>query len=246
MGQFVVPGDLPSTRQSAPAVIKFGEKAGVKYDSVVITSQGVEKPGFDPYISKVKQDKSNFVYDGSDDSAMIKYRQEARAQGLAQNVTWLCSLSCYTKNFLTTGGAAVEGTYTWLQFLPFEEVAKNDELKAYVDGVGADNVNSFGAQAWQAAVAFQQAVDKIVADKGPNAITRKALLEQLATMKDFTANGWTGKKDLRGVGPCYVVMQVKDGKFVRVYPTEVGTFDCNESNLTTVDVDPVAEAAKYK
>ncbi len=41
-------------------------------------------------------------------------------------------------------------------------------------------------------------------------------------------------------------MQIQNGKFVRVFPTKAGTFDCNSANLTTVNIDPVAEAAKIK
>ena len=35
-----------------------------------------------------------------------------------------------------------------------------------------------------------------------------------------------------------VVMQVQNGKFVRIKPTETGKFDCNRAYLTPVAVDP--------
>ena len=31
--------------------------------------------------------------------------------------------------------------------------------------------------------------------------------------------------------------QVKDGKFVRTYPTKPGTFDCNKKNLVEIKLD---------
>src|SRR5438270_9955352 len=133
-----------------------------------------------------------------------------------------------------------------MQFLPFEEKASNPELTGYLDAVGADKVDSFGAQGWQSAVLFKAAVDKIVADQGPNAITRANLLKTLNGITDFTANGWAGKKDLKGFGPCFVIIQLKGGKWNRVYPTQAGTFDCNDSNVVTVKLDPVVEAAKIK
>jgi hypothetical protein len=55
-----------------------------------------------------------------------------------------------------------------------------------------------------------------------------------------------GEKNLRGFSPCFVEMQIQNGKYVRVYPTKPGTFDCNPSNLTTITSDPAAEAAKIK
>jgi ABC-type branched-subunit amino acid transport system substrate-binding protein len=159
---------------------------------------------------------------------------------------WACSLSCYTQDFLPQGGSDVEGTYLWLQFLPFEEASTNAADQAYVSSLGS-KVTSWGAQAWQAAMAFQQAVNAVVATSGPNGLTRAALLGALKGITNFTANGWIGPKSLQGPGvfsDCYMLMQVQNGKFVRVYPTKPGTLDCNPGNLDQVQLDPVAAAAK--
>jgi ABC-type branched-subunit amino acid transport system substrate-binding protein len=177
--------------------------------------------------------------------AMIRMRKEAKAQGLDSVKVWACSLACYTKNMIAQGGADVEGTYVWMQFLPFEEASLNPEANAYVTAVGS-KYDSFGAQAWQAGGAFKQVVDDIVAKSGPNAITRSAILGGLKNLKSFTDNGWMGEKDLRGFSPCYVLMQIQGGKYVRVFPTKAGTLDCSASNLTTLSIDPAAEAAKIK
>jgi len=69
---------------------------------------------------------------------------------------------------------------------------------------------------------------------------------RLDGINDFTANGWAGKKDLKGFGPCYVIIQLKGGKWNRVFPEKVGTFDCTDSNVAKVHLDPVAEAGKIK
>jgi ABC-type branched-subunit amino acid transport system substrate-binding protein len=233
--------------QSATFLIAAQEKGGVKFDAGVTKVSGRdEQSAFTPRVQALKSVSGNFVYNGSNDVAMIKMRKEAKAQGLDSVKVWACSLACYTKNMTASGGADVEGTYVWMQFLPFEEADSNTELKAYIDSVGADKVDSFGAQAWQAAAAFRQVVNGIVAKSGPNAITRSAILTDLAALKDFDANGWTGKKSLRGVSNCFLVMQVQSGKFVRSYPAEKGKMDCQDTNITTVTLDPAAEAAKIK
>jgi hypothetical protein len=129
----------------------------------------------------------------------------------------------------------------WMQFLPFEEADTNPEATAYINAMKADKhePDSFGAQAWQAGVLLKQVVDGIVAKGGPNAITRAAMLDGLKNTKDFTANGWMGgPKDLRGMSPCFVLLQVKDGKYARVFPAERGKLDCSPSNVTTATVDP--------
>lgn len=245
-GIFMVPGDLPTTVQSATYQVKSAEDAGVKWDAVVKVSGRDAQAAFTPKIQQLKAAGSNFVYNGSNDKAMINMRKEAKAQGLDSVKIWACSLACYTKLMLSAGGSDVEGTYTWMQFLPFEEKDQNKELAAYVDGVGADKADSFGAQAWQAGTLFKTVIDKIVEQDGPNGITRAKILETLAGIKDFDANGWAGKKDLRGYSPCFLIMQVQNGKFVRVYPKEKGTFDCDPGNVVTVNIDPAAEAAKIK
>jgi ABC-type branched-subunit amino acid transport system substrate-binding protein len=245
-GIFMVPGDLPTTVQSSTYQISAAQGVGVKWDAVMKVSGRDAQAAFTPRIQTLKAANGTFVYNGSNDRAMVNIRKEAKAQGLNSVKVWACSLACYTRNMLSSGGTDVEGTYVWMQFLPFEEKSANKELAAYVDSVGADKVDSFGAQAWQAAALFKNAVDKIVAADGPNGITRAKLLDTLKATKDFDANGWMGKKDLKGFSPCFLIMQIKGGKFVRVYPEKVGTFDCNADNIVTVNLDPAAEAAKIK
>jgi ABC-type branched-subunit amino acid transport system substrate-binding protein len=247
-GLFMVPGDLPTTVQSATYQIKAQADAGVKWDAVLKVSGRDEQAAYTPRVQQVKAANSNFVYNGSNDRAMVAMRKEADAQGLNSVKVWACSLACYTRNFLATGGADVEGTYVWMQFLPFEEADSNKALKSYVDAVGANKVDSFGAQAWQAAMLFKHVVDKIVDTDGVNGITRAKVLETLKTTDDFTADGWMGTegKDLRGIGSCMVVLQVKSGKFVRVFPEKAGTLACSPQDVVHVHLDPAKEAEKIK
>jgi ABC-type branched-subunit amino acid transport system substrate-binding protein len=246
-GMFMVPGDLPTTVQSATPLVAAQEAAGIKFDDVLKGSGRDQQAAFTPRVQALKQHGGNYVYAGGNDRSMINMRKETKAQGVDQQVkVWACSLACYTKAFVSNGGPDVDGTYAWMQFLPFEEKSSNPELARYMDSVGDDKVDAFGAQAWQAAVLFKQAVDKIVASDGPNAVTRANLLKTLDTINDFTANGWVGLKPLKGYSQCFVIVQLKAGKWQRVYPTQAGTFDCKDGNVVTVHLDPVAEAAKIK
>jgi ABC-type branched-subunit amino acid transport system substrate-binding protein len=197
-------------------------------------------------VQLVKAAGSNYVFNGAGDRAMVSMRKESNAQGVDSVKVWACSLGCYKPGFVTAGGADVEGTYVWMQFLPFEEASANQELQAYVDAVGPSKVDSFGAQAWQAGLAFEQVVDRIVEDHGPNAVTRAAILDGLRHIGSFDAGGWMGATDLKGVSPCYVLLQVRDGAFARVHPTKPGTFDCDPDNVVTVTLDPAKEAAAIK
>ena len=243
-GLFLVPGDLPTTVQASTIGIKAEEQVGLKFDGTPKVSGRAEQAAFTPVIQMLKSANSNVVINGSNDATMIKMRKETKAQGYTGVKVWGCSLACYTNNFLAAG-ADVEGTRVTLPFLPFEEKDTNDELAAFLDTVG-NKADSWGAQSWQAAALFRQAVEDVVQESGPNGLTRKALLDALANISDFDANGWMGAKDLRGMSDCMVIMKIEGGRFVRVFPKEKGTLDCNAQNVITVTLDPAVEAAKIQ
>jgi hypothetical protein len=238
-GVFMIPGDLPSAIQSSIVGVRAGESIGVKNDGEFKVSGRDEQAAFARFIQPVKEHGSNMVHNGSNDVAMVKMMKESKAQGVNTVKVWSCQLACYTPAFLQAGGSDVEGAYTWLQFLPYEEADTNPELKNYLDAVGGINkATSWGASAWAGAVEFKQVIDGIVAKDGPNAITRERFLTDLKTINDFDANGWFGKKAQRELSNCFVLLQVQGGKFVRVFPKERGTFNCDPKNLQEVAIDP--------
>jgi hypothetical protein len=172
-GIFLVPGDLPTTVQSATYQIEGQKQAGVEWVGAFKVSGRNEQSAYTPLVQTASSSSVNYIYNGSNDAVMINMRREAAAQGLDGVKVWACSLACYTDKF-KAAGADVEGTYTWMQFLPFEDKGSNDELDNYLGSVAKPD--SFGAQAWMAGVLFQEAVDKVVATDGPNAITRASIL----------------------------------------------------------------------
>jgi hypothetical protein len=72
------------------------------------------------------------------------------------------------------------------------------------------------------------------------------VISALRGLGDFDSNGWMGVKTLRGNSACFVVVKVDKGKFVRVLPTERGKFECDESGMIDIMVDPVAGAKDIK
>lgn len=247
-GVNLIPGDLPATVQGGVFVALTMARDGITWDAMLKVSGRDPQAAYTPKVQELKAKQGNFVYDGSNDVAMINMMKETRAQGYDGVEVWACSLACYTRNMLGAGGADVEGTYLWLPFLPFEEAEENEALQAYVDAVGVNGAVSWGAQAWQAGMLFEHVVNRIVEEDGLNAVTRARMLEELPTVDDFTAEGWLGDvpKDLRGLTRCMVIMQIEDGAFVRRYPEEPGTLDCDESYAGTITLDPEAEAAKIR
>jgi hypothetical protein len=240
-GVSLVPDDLPSVLQSSIAAVRAQTAIGAVNDGEFTVSGRDEQALFARFTQPINENASTFVYNGADAATMIKMRKQATAQGVHTVKIWACQLSCYTQQFLEAGGDDVEGTYLWLQFLPFEEADTNRELQAYLDAVGGiDNATPWGAAAWAAAVEFQQVVEGIVAKSGPNAVTRARFLTDLAAVERFDANGWFGAKGQRQLSDCFVLLQVKNGAFARVFPVQRGTFNCDQQNLQAVSVDPAA------
>jgi hypothetical protein len=243
-GLYMIPADLPTTLQSATYGIAGQERAGITFDATPKVYGADPQTAYTPRIQIIKAKGSNYVQNGSNDTAMVRIRKEALAQGATSVKVWSCGIACYTAAFLAQGGSAVNGTYMPMPFIPFEEASSNAQDEAYVSSV--PSLTSWGAEAWQAGLAFEQVVNTIVARNGPNAITRAAILNGLKNIGQFTADGWIGPTNLREISPCYLMMQVQNDKFVRIYPTKPGTFDCNPSNDVTIMIDPVAAAALLK
>ena len=159
-------------------------------------------------------------------------------QGVDTVKVWDCSLQCYDQRLISEGGSSVEGQYMWISFLPFEDKGSNDTLDNFLKY--DQKPDGFGAQAFLAGELFAGVVNDIVAADGPNAITRAKILEGLRNTHDFDGGGMMAPTDIgaRTQSTCYVLMQVKDGEFVRANPTKPGTFDCTGKPYD-ITIDPI-------
>ena len=111
--------------------------------------------------------------------------------------------------------------------------------KNFVKYVGKDNLNGFASWGFTSGLLFQQAAEAVVQKDGKDGLTRANLLAELANIHDFNAGGMVATTDIgnKTGSPCFMLDQYKGGKFVRVYPTKKGTFDCNKSNVYTFQED---------
>lgn len=239
-GIFVIPNDLPSTITSSTPLFKAIQDGGVKLDAAFGASGLWTQSQYTSVVQAIKSNHATYVQNGLDYAGTVKMRKEAKAQGVTGVNVWACSLQCYNPNFIKEGKDAVEDQYAWLQFLPFEDKGSNDVLDAFLKY--NKTPDGFGLQAFSAGMLFQSVVEAIVAKDGPNAITREALLEQVATVHDFDAGGMLVKTDVAGKNPspCIVIMQVKDGAWKRLDPVEKGTFDCDQpAAVRRFSLDPL-------
>lgn len=240
-GIVLLPGDFRSTRDANLPGVLAHEALGIEYEGYFGVSGIAPLSSYTPFVQRLRENDSNWIYNGSNDATMINMLQEARNQGLdLSTTTILCTLSCYTQDFLDQGDL-VEGIYVWTFFLPFEEADTNDDLRAFMTAIDDPFPAAWAAGAWADGKLFELAVNRIVDRDGPNAITRQALIEELRTVTDFDVEGWWGRVDFSStltITDCYALLRIQDGEFVRVHPSERGTLACDDQNVISSNADP--------
>ncbi len=238
-GAFLYPSDLKAAKDSQVPGFTAQQEAGIKADVDADVSARAPQTVYTPIVQQMKDAGSTYARSGLGSDSTVSLRKEAKLQGLTDVKVWDCSVQCYNGALLEQGGADVEDQYVYLGFVPFEEAGSNKMLASYVKSVGKDKADGFGAQAWAASIYFRDAVNAIVKDGGNNALTRARLLEAADGINGFTAEGMIGKTDVgkRIPSTCYAILQVKNGKFVRVTPSKKGTFTCNPKDLVTLKLD---------
>jgi Periplasmic binding protein len=240
-GIYILPGDLQEATNSQEVPFQACVNLGIKKDATGFYTVSAMAPqsALTPFVAAVKANNSNFVYQGDAFPVMVELRREAIAQGVNSVKIWACNQGCYDAQFLAQGGTAVESTYTILTTLPFySEYNSNASLKTLVHQLGGVNkLNGNGVEAWLAALLFQDASQRALANGGT--LTRASLLAALKTEHSFTGQGILGPTDVGNhVQPhCIVMAQVKNGKWVRAFPSKTGTFDCNPKNLVQLKLD---------
>jgi len=186
----------------------------------------------------MKQDGSNFGTSFGNDASTISLRSEAQLQGVGSDVVWLCG--CYSKD--DAAAPALDGTWTNLIYLPIEDASTNPMLRTFVKYVGRDNADQFAVDAWAATMEFAEAAKAAVAKSGVNGLTRRSLLtDDIPTLTTFDAGGMIGTTNLPQSipSPCFVLMQLKDGTYVRETPAKKGTLDCNPKNAVSIKADDI-------
>jgi Periplasmic binding protein len=244
-GVWVIPSDLRSTVTSTTPVALGEQKAGVKADEDLIRKSGLATQSeYTPVAQAIKQNNSTYAESISDYKSSVFMRKEAKIQGVNTVKVWGCALQCYDAKFLSEGGADVEGQYSSLFFVPFEEAKQNKSVNAFLKAIGGKSkADGFSAQAWTAGLFFRDVVNNVVKAHGNNGLTRARFLEEARNVHDFKAEvggeGMLGPTDVGGkkLNGCFVLTQVKGGKYVRVFPKEKGTLNCDSKNVTTIQLD---------
>jgi len=239
-GIYMLTGDLQSAKSANQVTASSVVKLGIKADDTITISAVAPQSAYTPAAQTMKNSNSNFAEVELAYSQTVDLRKEASLQGVVNpNIVWSCTVQCYNPQFLTQGGTSVEGEYVSLGFLPDIEGKYNKAVAGFDKYIDPTKRDGFAADAFASGLLLRDAINAAVAKTGNNGLTRKAVFAALNNIHAFTADGMLGTTDIAGrvPSPCYMLTQVKNGKFVRVYPTKPGTLDCSRRNLVTFQLD---------
>ena len=237
-GVFIYPSDLKSAKNSQVPAFTGQQQAGIKQDATFDISARAQQSAYTPLVQALKDNQSTYARHGGNEAGMIALMKEAKIQGVNTVKVWDCSLQCYDKDILAT--PETEGLYVWTSFLPFEETKSNKTLANFIKYMGgADKADGFSTQAWASGLFLRDVINNVVEADGNNGVTRAAVLAEAANVKEWDGDGMMAERNMgdRVPSPCYVLTQVKGGKFVRVFPKKAGTFECDPKGTYNLKLD---------
>lgn len=167
----------------------------------------------------------------SDLTNLVNGLKEIHAQGLT-GVLALSDQSGYDRQLLQQAGPAAEGTYVEATTVPFEEAKTSNEMQLFLSWLGkvapGRAPTALGVQSWSAGLLFATALKSL----GSN-VTRASLTSALHDIHTWDGHGihTTSNPGSGQPSPCGLTLQVKKGKFVRVFPAH--GFSCDPKNIVT-------------
>ena len=238
-GPLIVSSDSKSTAISTGVLGLLAKSVGIDITKTIPMSSRDPQTVYTPVIQQMKQDGDNYNLTGTPVDNVIAMRSEAQLQGLTDpKFVWTCQIQCYD-NKTTAAGTVMANTHIVMNFLPFTETKANKMEANFVKYVGKDKINGFGVWGWVSVLLFQQAAESLVKAQGVNGLTRANLLTALKNTHSFDAGGMWGTMDpgAKVSSACFMILKFDGSKYVREYPTKVGTFDCKPSNHQWIEAD---------
>ena len=224
-------GGIYASVGSGPAVWAGTKKAishsggAVVYDE----SYGATTTDYTGTVIRMRNNGVQMIYTNTTDGANTARLVNAIKQ---QNLDWpiIFGATAYAQAFLQQAGANAEGVLNDEQFAMFfntdeaanlPTVAAYQKWMKYTDSGQPEDI--FSAYGWTSAGLFVDALKKA----GPKA-TRKTLLAALKTFTNYDSYGMFAPANPAGHKPavCWLLNQVKGGKFVRVPPSPAKGFIC--------------------
>lgn len=213
---------------SAQGQIRAMTKRGVKY--IYTQPIDVDEFNYGPYVQQMKDKGVEYVQWLGSYQHGVRLAQEMQKAGFEPDL-FLFDPVAYDAGFVESGGSAVDGAVSFMNFVPFEEASSNAEMQLYLKYLQQVNPGAkpsfFGVFAWSAARLF---VTQALALGGN--LDRDSLIEKIKGVGSWTANGlhapqYVGAKK---TPPCWRFLQLDGGKWS---PTGGTKYSCSGVTSTS-------------
>jgi ABC-type branched-subunit amino acid transport system substrate-binding protein len=235
---------LSITENQSNRLVEAYEKVG--FDFTYIEAAAIGETNWAPIVIAMKNQGIRFMTLTSSFEEVIPLQNEMALQGFEPDLTEL-ETNFYNAKYPAQAGSVADGTFVRLTAFPFEEADRNPATKAYLDALDAAVPGSepelLGVQAFSAGLLWATAVKTL-----GSAVTRSGLVDALSAIHEWDGGGLHGTSDPGDnlPAPCYIIMKVDGGGFVREYPKESSEpdvyragngFDCSADNIVELDGD---------
>ena len=212
------------TKQNEASFVKAYTSRGFTF----VYEQSIDIADFNyaPYVVQLKDRGVRYVQWLGSSQHAVRLLQAMKQQGYKPDA-FVMDPVAYDVNFVRSAGAAADGVSVFTNTALLEEGGSNKEMQLYRSWLGRAAPGAvpdyFGFYAWGAAKLFVELAAKI----GPN-LTRKALLDAVRNVHDYTANGLFSPQDVGGkrTSKCWAFIRLQGGRWVREAPGS--GFRCGE------------------
>jgi ABC-type branched-subunit amino acid transport system substrate-binding protein len=211
--------------ENGPASAAAMTKQGLHFDVV----QGIDVAEFNyaPYAQQLKDKGVKAVFWTGAYQQSVRLAQAMQQIGYKPDI-YLRDPTDYIPDYVESGGDAVDGTVVFLNFVPFEEAASNQEMQLYISWLqqvspGTDPT-FFGVFSWSAARLFVEQSIKL-----GGTLSRSTLVDSLSKVDNWTANGMTAPQHVgsKRTGDCWRFIQLSGGAWSPVGGTK---YTCSGTN----------------
>ena len=214
---------------------EFGENLALEYSTT-------GEPSWTPFIQQLKGDGVEVVYfTGSCPFFFQSVREEAALNDF--DAIWLTDANFYDNACSAVNESrALDNTFVRMVFIPFEEADQNKATQDFIDVLTADGNDELTLLGMQAVSSFLLWATGAAACGSD--LTRDCVLDEIRKIAEWNGHGLHVTTNPAGnLAPtCGMLMEMQGTEYVRVLPEEPGTFDCDSSWASDVEIQAVIDA----
>lgn len=198
--------------ENAATMKKVAEHLGAT--NVNMQALNVSDLSYDSYVQSMKSAGVQYVIMIGAYQTTVKLQQSFKQNSFSPKV-FVQDPTIYDPGYVSSGGSTYgQGTYVYMNFLPFELSSSSKEMSTYLQWLqqvapGA-NPTFYGVFAWSAAALFVKEATEL-----GGKLTRASLVNALRGVHVWTGNGMTAPQDVGGKtnGSCWRFVQLRGSKW---------------------------------